>query len=416
MRVLFVTSDWAGHYFCMVPLGWALQAAGHQVRVACAPPQQSAVERTGLVAVPVLESVDMVTMGRMFRYLDSVAGNRPGMPLHPYTGRQVASLDEFDVAAELPAFQRRAYGAIRRSYDGAVSLGRRLRPDLVVHDLTAPEGALIAQLTGCPSLYHPPGLFGTAETEAGVDLGDGDPSDSFARYGRPRWHQSHARYVVDLSPDEALPPVGPALRIPARYVPYNGPGEVPDWLRRPRGGPRVVVMVSRSVAMETGQEPLPRQVVDALLSQGAEVVLTTSRAQAEVLGPLPEAVRVLHDFPFKLLMESADAVVHQGSSNALLTAAVYGVPQLALAYTQDGKVTSRRIADTGAAVALDVLRTDPAEAARAALEVLVSPGRRAAADRLRASMARRPSPAELVPALELLARTGTLGTDDLPVR
>ncbi|MEU4349620.1 nucleotide disphospho-sugar-binding domain-containing protein [Streptomyces sp. NPDC023838] len=415
MRVLFTASDWRGHYYCMVPLAWALQAAGHEVRVACPPTQAAHVGRAGLTAVPVLEAVDMTTMGRMFRYLEAVAGTRPGLPLHPYTGRPVRSLDEFDVATEAPRFQESAHDSIRRSYDGAVAFGRRWRPDLVVHDLTAPEGALVAQLTGCPAVYHPPGLFGTAETQPGIDLGDGDPSASFPRYGRPRWHTGHVAYAVDASPATVSVPMGSALRIPLRYVPYNGPGHLPGWLLRERARPRVCVLVGTSAAAEATEIPPLRAAIEAVLEEGAEVVLTTTEQQRRALGPLPPGVRTLEDFPLSLLLEQSDAVVHHGSANALMTAAAAGVPQLALPFTDEQSVVSERIAATGAALSLPALRTGPAEARRAAVEVLAGPRLRAAAGELRAAVAAQPAPAELVAPLELLARTGHLDAADLPV-
>ncbi|WP_329580354.1 DUF1205 domain-containing protein [Kitasatospora sp. NBC_01250] len=413
MRVLFTVSDWRGHYYCMVPLGWALQAAGHEVRVACPPSQAESVSRTGLVAAPVLECVDMTTMGRMFRYLETMSGQRPGLPLHPYTGRPVRSLDEFDVAAEAPRFQEQAHQAIRRSYDGAVSFAKSWRPDLVVHDLTAPEGALAAQLTGCPSVYYPPGMHGIAETEPGVDLGDGDPSGSFPRYGRPRWNTSHVDYIIDTSPDSAMPPMRSALRLPVRYIPYNGPAVLPEWLTRERDRPRAAVLVSESIAAEAADIPPLRTAITALLSQGAEVVLTTTPAQAEALR-LPEEVRVLHSFPLRLLLEASDALVHHGSANALMTAASSGTPQLALAYTDEGMAVSRRMAATGAAIALSALRSDPADVAAAAERLLSPSGPRQAAAELREVIRAQPTPAQLVAPLERLARTGRLTAADLP--
>jgi UDP:flavonoid glycosyltransferase YjiC (YdhE family) len=414
MRVLFTASDWRGHYYCMVPLAWALQAAGHDVRVACPPTQAEYVGRAGLVAVPVLEAVDMTTMGRMFRYLETVAGARAGLPLHPYTGQPVRSLDEFDVAAEAPRFQARAHESIRRSYDGAVSFARRWRPDLVVHDLTAPEGALVAQLSGCPAVYHPPGLFGTAETEPGIDLGDGDPSGSFPRYGRPRWHTGHVEYAVDSSPAGVTVPMGSALRIPVRYIPYNGPGHLPAWLLRQRTRPRVCVLVGTSAAAEAAEIPPLRAAIEAVLDRGAEVVLTTTPQQRQALGPLPEGVRTLDSYPLGLLLTASDAVIHHGSANALMTAAAAGVPQLALHFTDEQGVVSRRIAATGGGVALPVLDTDPDDVARAAVAALTEPGFGAAAGRLRAAVETQPAPVDLVVPLERLARSGRLTAADLP--
>ncbi|MEU8976387.1 hypothetical protein AB0D11_45800, partial [Streptomyces monashensis] len=53
MRVLFVVFPWRTHLQHMVPLAWALQAAGHEVRVASGPELTGAVTASGLPAVPV---------------------------------------------------------------------------------------------------------------------------------------------------------------------------------------------------------------------------------------------------------------------------------------------------------------------------------------------------------------------------
>ena len=74
MRVLFTTSNWAGHWFCLVPLGWALQAAGHEVRVTCAPAQAAAIGQAGLTPVPVTADADMMVVGRMTHFVAAVLG------------------------------------------------------------------------------------------------------------------------------------------------------------------------------------------------------------------------------------------------------------------------------------------------------------------------------------------------------
>lgn len=51
MRVLLTTWAAPGHLFPMVPLAWAFQAAGHEVRVAGPPSCQDAITQAGLSAV-----------------------------------------------------------------------------------------------------------------------------------------------------------------------------------------------------------------------------------------------------------------------------------------------------------------------------------------------------------------------------
>lgn len=152
MKVLFTTSSWAGHYFCMMPLGWAMQAAGHDVRVLCTPEHSPAISRGGLVPVPILESLDMMYVARLTLYADVAAGRRvlPRPPLHPVTARPVEQLSDFDVeAAEaefVPAYQR----AVRHTFEATLRYARAFGPDLVCHDVMSEEGAIAARELGIP--------------------------------------------------------------------------------------------------------------------------------------------------------------------------------------------------------------------------------------------------------------------------
>ncbi|MEU2287248.1 nucleotide disphospho-sugar-binding domain-containing protein [Streptomyces sp. NPDC013178] len=409
MRALFTVSDWAGHYFCMVPLGWALQAAGHEVRVACPPPQARAVAGAGLTPVPVLDGPDMTYCTRLMRYQEAVDGTSalPGPPLHPATGRPVASLGEFDVAAETARFWQDAGERILRSYDAAVRLGHAWRPDLVVHDMMAPEGALVARLADVPSLYHSAGLFGAAETEPVLETGLEDPTGSFARHGARPWSRDQIEYVIDPSPAQSLPPHGDALPIPVRPVPYNGVGAVPEWLLDQPARQRVCVLWGYSAtAMYGPYVPALRHAVDAAAASGAEVVLTASEEQVAALGELPPGVRVLTGFPVQLLLAGCDAVIHHGGAGTVMNAFAAGIPQVSLTLGIDRPVYRERIVRGGAAVALSALAATPREIQDAVASVLDDGRFRDAARAVASGLTDRPAPADLVPGLERLARTG----------
>src|ERR1700704_4811808 len=58
MRILMPTWGWRSHFYCLVPLGWALQAAGHEVRVASHPSMVEAITSAGLAAVPLGKDLD----------------------------------------------------------------------------------------------------------------------------------------------------------------------------------------------------------------------------------------------------------------------------------------------------------------------------------------------------------------------
>src|SRR4051794_14008526 len=124
MRVLFATTNWKGTYFCMIPLGWALQAAGHEVRVLCAPSQAGSVAKAGLIPVSTLGDIDMMMFERMERYAAAV--NSPEdfddtVPLmHPVTIQPVQNLDEYDVEKNMAAWWDETTGQQRRNRDAAV--------------------------------------------------------------------------------------------------------------------------------------------------------------------------------------------------------------------------------------------------------------------------------------------------------
>jgi UDP:flavonoid glycosyltransferase YjiC (YdhE family) len=416
MKILFAVSAWAGHYSCMVPLGWALQTAGHEVRVAVAPPAADAIAASGLVAVPVLDTLDLNVMTRMMYYQEAADGRRtlPGLPVHPFTGAPVRDLADFDIVTEGPKYWESCTAAIARSYDGAVKFACSWRPDLVVFDLMSAEGALAATLVGVPSVYFPFGLIGSVETEPGVDLGDGDPSGSWPRYGLPPWRGEQIEYVIDVSPGRAAPPVGDALRIPMRYTPYNGPAVVPDWLAQPAPGTRVCVLWGNSATggFGTGLPVLP-YAIEAAAALADEVVLSANEAQVGALGSLPGNVRVLRNFPLHLLLPVSDLLIHHGSANPAMNAAATGTPQVSLALNDEQRTVSRRMAATGASRVVPGLDATPGDVRDAVKTVLGDPAYRTAARAVAAENAARPSAAGLVPALEHLARTGRLSGAEL---
>ncbi|KMS77321.1 hypothetical protein ACM01_01450 [Streptomyces viridochromogenes] len=408
MRVLFTTSNWAGHYFCMIPLGWALQAAGHEVRVACLPTQTDTISSAGLVPVPVMDGPDMMYTARLSLYA-RYRGKEidlPSLPLHPATGERVGHIDEFDVeeaqARFLPAYNE----TVRRSWEAVRRLARAWRPDLVCHDVLAEEGALAARELGVPGVFCAPGLFGTVDEELDLDLSTRDLLNSAARDTTEPWNREDIEHVVDPSPPSAVPPLNGADRIPMQYVPYNGPGAMPLWTLESAGRPRICVVWGRSATGIFGPEvPALRAAVVAAAEHGAEVVVTASAEQVAALGELPARVRTLCDFPLHLLLEASDAVIHHGSDNCLMNAALAGVPQLALAMAGDQVVFSRRLAATGAVVALRGLTAEP-EQVRTAVSHLLDERYRSAAAQLREEMLANPSPGLLVGTLEQLAVAG----------
>jgi hypothetical protein len=417
MRVLFAASEWTGHYFCMIPVAWALQAAGHDVRVTCKPSHADSLARAGLTAVPVADGPDMTVLARVVRYVEISMGRREahGPLRNPFTGEPLGGAEELDVSVEGPKFWAAAAEATRRGCDAVAEFAREWRPELVLHDVMATEGALAARVVGVPSVYCAPGLFGTVETDPGLDLSVADPVEHFERHGVGPWGRDRIEYVIDPSPDGAVPPLGGALRLPVRFTPYNGPAVAPDGAPAPPRGRRICILWGNSATQIHGPDvPGLRYAIEAAAGHADEVVLTAVPAQVEALGALPPNVRALRNFPLHLLLEQCDLLVHHGSDNPMMNAAAAGVPQVALALHDDHFAFGRRLDPLGASITLPGLTADRDEVAAAVGSALADPSMRDAAIRVRAGMMARPSPAELVPALERLALTGSLSAADVP--
>ncbi|MEU9111220.1 nucleotide disphospho-sugar-binding domain-containing protein [Streptomyces sp. NPDC048483] len=403
---MFVVSDYGGHYSPMVPLGWALQAAGHEVRLVCGPAHTAVAEFTGLPVESNGTDVDTVTQARLGTWLAAKSGapQAPGLPLlDPFTGAQLADPDDFDWPAREAQYTARVATAGRDRARGVVGVARRWRPDLVVYDLFSPEGLLAAELTGVPSLCQLWGPTGTDET----GFGDALPSPDIPREVRERLgidpEADLLTGVIDPCP-EALAPPSRAPRLPMRYVPYNGPGGAAGAPPAPSARPRVCLIWSHSLTEIFGPASfVVPDVVGACADLDVELVLALNEGDAAALGPVPEGVRVLRNFPAHALLPTCSAVVHHGGAGCLMTAMAAGVPQLALPLGPVLGSMAERLAGTGSGLVLPG-GTATVESIRGALVTLLSdPGRSRAARSLAEANAARPAPSQLVPDLVRLA-------------
>ncbi|MGW2629560.1 nucleotide disphospho-sugar-binding domain-containing protein [Streptomyces chattanoogensis] len=413
MRVLFAVSNWPGHWASMVPLGWALQAAGHEVHVMCTPCQTQPVSGAGLMPVPILEAMDMTVRGRLHNFRMAEFGSWPfsELPLHPLTGEPLDSLDEFDMSAWSQENHDWAIGVTTRSSDAAVEFARWWRPDLVVHDIMSFEGPLVGKVLDIPAVLQLWGPVGPDDDVPGAPPGASfvpvDPSGAFPRHGVGQMGPHVYEHVIDPSPSSARPPLK-AERLPIRHVPYNGPGA-----RLPHGesgsaGPRVCVVWGTSVSGIYGPASfaVPR-VVNALAGLGAEVLVLLAdadRARMERAGALPPGVRLMERTPLHLLMPSCDVVIHHGGAGCAMTALTAGVPQLAIHTGLDQEVIAGRIAGAGAARSLSNVQADEGAIRAAVTSLLTDPAHAIAARKLRDEMESQPTPAALVSSLSALAQ------------
>jgi MGT family glycosyltransferase len=121
------------------------------------------------------------------------------------------------------------------------------------------------------------------------------------------------------------------------------------------GGEPLVYVSFGSEAPRTAYFPaLYRGAAEALATLGLPVLMTIGdeRDPAE-LGALPPSVRVERWVPQASVMPRAAAMVGHAGSGSTLAALAAGVPSVLLPLFADGGDNARRVAERGAAVALD---------------------------------------------------------------
>lgn len=388
MRVLMSTWGWRSQFYALAPLGWALQAAGHDVRVASHPSMTEAIASAGLAAVP---------LGRDLSFAEAFAG---------MIGRVASLDDEQPTATDVEPAITADGGVVRFAkalLPDLVEFGRHWRPDLMIWEpfnLAAAVASAALDVPGVQNLWGP-------DSSITLRL---DPEEVIGPLAADFGLTSDD---IQLTGDIQLDPVPPPMQVrlsgptlPIRFVPYNGTAVVPDWLRLPAERPRVCVTAGTMMAgagLVERIDPLA-MAVEAAASLDVEVVVVVEPAQQARLGALAANVRVAATpLALRLLLPTCAAIVHQGGAGTMMTALACGVPQLILPQVSDQHFNAERLALSGAGTSQDVDKTD-VDAIRAALADLLSDGpARAAALTMRDLVRHMPAPAALVPFLEARA-------------
>ncbi|MFD7862986.1 activator-dependent family glycosyltransferase [Streptomyces sp. NPDC057682] len=411
MRVLFVTIPEKSHLFCMTPIAWAMRAAGHEVRVASCEELVDVIARTGMTAV--------------------AAGRNDGISAAMTSNRQsqeeweAASWNELDPAKlsyedELERAQMATYGSAMYNepmIDELVDFARSWRPDLVVWDPLTYAGPLVAGVVGAA---HVRSLcfadVWVMKRRLFRDLAAGVPEDK-RRDPLAEWLGGRAeefggafteefttgQLTLDPLPESLALDTG-ALRTPVRFVPYNGPAVVPDWLRTPPERPRVCMSLGASNTERYGGDYVPKgQILEALAELDAEVVAALLPTQIEELGPVPGNVRVVQSVPLHALLPSCSLLIHHGGFGSYANALVYGVPQLTVTTpVADQLYRGAGLEEQGAGLLLPHDRAVPEAVVEKVSRILSDASFTDHAARLRDEALAHPSPSEVVPVLERL--------------
>ncbi|MFC5751451.1 activator-dependent family glycosyltransferase [Actinomadura rugatobispora] len=416
MRVLFTTFAASTHLYGMVPLAWALRAAGHEVCVASRPNLERDITGAGLTAVVAGTEIDMAADAKMLDALpDDGTPYRMGFDLAE-TRPEKLTLDYVKGALGLYSNFISEYQADQRMLDDVVRFARSWQPDLVIWDALTYVGPVVAKATGAA---HARMLFGQDHFarmralfhELRARHPEGPRDDPMGEWLAGRLEQFGQEFdeetvtgqlTIDPMPSWMRIPVD-VPNLPVRFVPHNGPSTIPDWLLEPPERRRVCMtfgITARNVEIEG--TPIA-ELLEAVAELDAEVIATLTEAQ---LGgaPVPGNVRVFDFVPLNALLPTCDAVVHHCGATTMGTAITHGVPQLVTPGNLWGEPALAGLLESRGA-GLTIMPEDlSGETLRTGLaRLLDDPSFKEGAARIQKELLATPSPADAVPDLEQLA-------------
>ncbi|GAA1078480.1 activator-dependent family glycosyltransferase [Nocardiopsis composta] len=414
MRVLFTSLAHNTHYYTLVPLAWALRAAGHEVRVASQPALSDTITASGLTAVPV------GTDHRIHQTRVRMNGEpRPDHPAIDFDEVRAVEPDWEHVLGRETLLTPYFYALANNDemVDALVAHARAWRPDLVVWEPVTFAGAVAARAAGAAHarLMWGSDVLGSARRTF-LRLRDAQPPEHREDPLRDwlTWTLERHSCTFDeeaVTGQWTIDPAPASLRLPTglptvgmRYVPYNGPSVLPEWLSEPPERPRICLTLGVSAREVLGGDGVSlADLIEGLADLDIELVATLDPGQREALGRVPANTRLVDFVPLDALLPSCAGIIHHGGAGTFSTALVRGVPQIVLAALWDAPVKARRLAELGAGAMIGPAELT-GEAVRAQVERLIAdPSVAAAAGRLREEALADPSPADLVPELERLA-------------
>ncbi|MEV4754148.1 activator-dependent family glycosyltransferase [Micromonospora sp. NPDC049559] len=416
MRILMTSFAMDAHFNGSVPLAWALRTAGHEVRVASQPALTESITRAGLTAVPVGTDHDLDHVVRQAGPAMYAQHADPDFLEHrPHL------LDLRFLRSSNTLLTATFYAQLNNDtmVDELVDFARYWRPDLVIWEPFTFAGAIAARASGAAHarlLSFPDTFLGVRQVfrkrlaQAPAEQYE-DTLEEWLTWTLDRFDLKFdeeivtGQWTVDQMPASVALPLGQPT-IAMRYVPYNGPGAavVPDWLRAEPTRPRVCLTLGETVRKtEFPNAVAIDEVFAAVGDLDVELVAMLSAAERAQAGHVPENIRIVDHVTLHALLPTCSAIVNHGGAGTWATAAVYGVPQVALGWMWDAIYRARRLEALGAGVHIPSFQLTAAGLREKLVTVLEDPSYRAGAQRLRQEMLASPSPNDVVPVLERLA-------------
>lgn len=372
MRALFMAMPGIGHAFPMVPLAWALRAAGHDVAFATTS-DALAVEKAGMPVLDIRPGTDLHELFKEFMAQDPEMFER-------MRNVKIRDFREIGAGAQFGTMFGRVLGELTGDFLHAATAWQ---PDLII---TSPM--LVAGFVAAAKLHVPVVAHGFGVSAAGhiVEVMREHAGESVAKYDVEFPAEVPS---IDVVPTSLLADDSTGWRM--QYVPYNGGGVTPEWLTEKTDRPRIGVTLGTVAPKMTGLGEV-EQVIAAAPKIDAEFVLALGSTDLTELGELPPNVRAVGWVPLNALLRTCSGLIHHGGAGTALTAVASGVPQVIMPNGADRYINADAVSATGAALSVEDDELDVTVIER----LLTDPKLRSAAETLRDEVREMPTPADLV--------------------
>jgi len=387
MRVLAATWDLPGHFYPLVPLGWALRAAGHEVVVVSSPGLAETITRAGLPALAAGPAYDSYAVLRerlaARKWSPTVPARKTELDNVEKTRRR--RLNGFRIAADSAAAQAK----------DALAFAREWRPDIVLYEPAGFLGPLVARLLEVPAVR----LLWSVDFTASLAEFEADVVGDLAG--------KHGLTELGVNGDLTLDPCPPAMQFDYplerqrfRFVPYNGAATLRSEVLKPPARPRVCVTWGTSQnSLGFNHMNLAPRVVEALADLDIDVVVAVLDEQRELFGELPRNVSWIGRVPLHPLLETCDVLIQQGGAGGTMTGLIDGTAQLVIPHLPDEQFHGWQIDKGGAGMSIQGAEATKAAIRDAVVALLERERYRERAEEFRADMLLQPSPSDLVDVL-----------------
>ncbi|MFD5184537.1 activator-dependent family glycosyltransferase [Streptomyces sp. NPDC058372] len=423
MRVLFVTGPWNSHLYQMVPLAWALQSAGHEVRVASEPEFVDSITKAGLTAVSV--GPDETLQERLLRVRgESAPTMAPEVPpfltdtLYEMGNEQRDGLPWEEIAWLLDTVVVPGMWLVNdEMVDDLVTFCRSWEPDLVLCDVIVHAGAVAADAVGAAHARMVCWLdlflrirrdFLRAQEENPALKGQDLVRDWYEgwakKFGREFSEELvTGQFAVNVMPERwRLDPHERTLSM--RYIPYNGRSVVPTWLYEAPRAPRVVMTFGISkvpwIDMPGMSSDHLQDVLDSVADLDIELIITLPPAERDRLRSIPDNTRIVEFVPLNVVLPTCSAVIHHGGAGCFNGAMAHGVPQLIIESSVDAVAKRVVLGETGAGLSLSLSELTGPLTREYLTRLIEDDGFREGAKRLQKEGLDQPTPNEFVAELE----------------